>query len=239
MRAQAFEAACAENRALLGTVGDDAFRAGSVSPGGLERLLAVILPRWRPAARKPHKGCLVVATPRGGRRVPRQDLASFFAVQADTPDQRYVSGRTIQRVLQVIGAAHRAAHGDAAQIEAMLLALLEGGCLTPAGLLEKARKATAWGKVLGRTALSAKAKRARIRHQFRESLAEEEWPRAELEAFHAEVAAALARQGEVHRRVAPSAARSLRWAPDLRSRSEPGGTSEFVGLAGGVRTGTE
>ncbi len=221
--ADAYEVACAKNRAILGPVGTKFFGAAknTINADGLSRFLAVTLPHWRPSAKTSHKGQLVLATPLGGRRLSHRHLVEFYAVDAPTAEQRQISARSIQRVLQVVGAAYHAARGDAAKIEAMLLALLAAtGSITPAGLLETARETAAWAAPLRRAKPSADAERARVLRLLRKSLARAPWPRAALETLHAEVAQALAQQ-----RAAEQGAMLPASCPVWRPEGERAGTA--------------
>ena len=189
---ETFDAACAHNREVLGSAGNEAFRAGTLSADGLARLMAVTLPHWRPARARPHKGHLFLNTARGGLRLTYRHLVDFYAVEADVPEQHKVSARSIQRMLQVVGAAYHAAQGEAVKVEAMLLELLdEDGRTTPAGLLRTARRKAPWAACLCRDR-SPEAQRRRFLARFRSSLDEGAWSLVALEEFQAEVAAAVA-----------------------------------------------
>ena len=193
-RSGSLDAVCAGNRLYLGGTGNEAFRAGTLSAEGLVRLLAVTLPYWRPARNRPHKGHLFVRTLRGGQRLTHRNLAAFYAVEADGPDQRSVSARTIQRLLQVVGAAYHAARGDGVKVEAMLLSLLgKEGSTTPAGLLSTAKKTAPWAACLC-TDSSAEARRRRLLARFRTSFDDGIWSRSHLEDLMAEISRATDEQ---------------------------------------------
>ncbi len=207
--ADAYATECEKNRKVLGPVGTQFLGAANnaIDAEGLSRFLAVTLPHWRPSANTPWKGQIVLATPLGGKRLSHRHLVEFYAVHAPTAAQRQISSRTIQRVLQVVGAAYHAARGDHAKVEAMLLALIdETGWITPAGLLETARETAAWAAPLGRAKPSAEAERACVLRLVRKSMARAPWPRAALEALQAEVAQELAQRREAEPREALLAA---------------------------------
>jgi hypothetical protein len=189
-----FDVLCTRNNVVLGGAGNEAFRAGSITSDGLVRLLAVTLPHWRPSRRRPHKGYLFLQTSSGGLRLTHRHLVDFYGVRADAAEQRRVSGRSIQRVLQVVGAAHFVADGEPSKVEAMLLALLgEQGRTTPAGLLRTAKKTASWAACLCSDA-SPEAQRRRLVNRFRAQLDRGAWSREALEAFRAEIDRAI---GEV------------------------------------------
>lgn len=96
---------------------------------------------WIPNPKNPHKGKVGIQAPnREIAKVSREDLPMFFGVNASDPLDIKASGQTLQRFLQVFGAAYAYFQADKGKIEyALIEALGLAKTPTPNGVLQVAK----------------------------------------------------------------------------------------------------